>query len=61
MLQQLLTLNLFGFFLVFARIGTTFVLLPGFSAWLRVTVNVTVLPLCSLMPATSRLSAKVTS
>ena len=31
MLQQLLTLNLFGFFLVFARIGTTFVLLPGFS------------------------------
>ena len=32
MLQQLLTLNLFGFFLVFARIGTMFVLLPGFSA-----------------------------
>ncbi|MDP6602673.1 MAG: flagellar biosynthetic protein FliR [Rhodospirillales bacterium] len=32
MLQQLLTLNLFGFFLVFARIGTAFVLLPGFSA-----------------------------
>ena len=32
MLEELLTLNLFGFILIFARIGTTFMLLPGFSA-----------------------------
>jgi flagellar biosynthetic protein FliR len=31
-LQQFLTLNLFGFMLVFTRIGTAFILLPGFSA-----------------------------
>ncbi len=32
MLQQIITLNLFGFILVFTRIGTAFILLPGFSA-----------------------------
>ena len=32
MLRDLLTLNLFGFFLIFARIGTAFATLPGFSA-----------------------------
>ncbi len=32
MLQELLTLNIFGFFLIFARTGTIFMLLPGFSA-----------------------------
>jgi len=32
MLQDLLTLNVFGFFLLFCRVGTAFVALPGFSA-----------------------------
>ncbi len=32
MLEQLLTLNLFGFFLVFARVGTALAVMPGFSA-----------------------------
>lgn len=32
MLQQLLNLNLFAFFLIFARVGTAFSLLPGFSS-----------------------------
>ncbi|MDX9862114.1 MAG: flagellar biosynthetic protein FliR [Rhodospirillales bacterium] len=32
MLQDLLTLNVFGFFLLFCRVGTAFVTLPGFSA-----------------------------
>ncbi|MBI1985209.1 MAG: flagellar biosynthetic protein FliR [Rhodospirillales bacterium] len=32
MLEQLLTLNLFGFFLVFARVGTALATMPGFSA-----------------------------
>ena len=32
MLQAFLTLNVFGFFLIFSRVGTTFLLLPGFSA-----------------------------
>ncbi|HLI13160.1 MAG TPA: flagellar biosynthetic protein FliR [Alphaproteobacteria bacterium] len=31
MLQQLLSANLFGFFLVFARVGTALMLLPGFG------------------------------
>jgi len=32
MLNELLTLNVFGFFLIFARVGTALMLLPGFSA-----------------------------
>ncbi|MFQ5764544.1 MAG: flagellar biosynthetic protein FliR [Rhodospirillales bacterium] len=32
MLEELLTLNLFGFFLIFARLGTALALMPGFSA-----------------------------
>ena len=32
MLQELLQLNLFAFFLIFARVGTAIMLLPGFSA-----------------------------
>ncbi|MCG8511461.1 MAG: flagellar biosynthetic protein FliR [Rhodospirillales bacterium] len=32
MLSELLTLNIFGFFLIFARVGTAFLALPGFSA-----------------------------
>ena len=32
MLQELLTLNLFGFLLIFARVGAAFTTLPGFSA-----------------------------
>ncbi len=32
MLNELLTLNVFGFFLVFARVGTAIMFLPGFSA-----------------------------
>jgi flagellar biosynthesis protein FliR len=32
MLEQLLTLNLFGFFLVFARVGTALAVMPGFSS-----------------------------
>jgi len=31
-LQELLQLNLFAFFLIFARVGTAIMLLPGFSA-----------------------------
>ncbi len=32
MLQAILSLNIFGFFLIFSRVGTAFILLPGFSA-----------------------------
>ncbi len=32
MLEEILTLNLFGFFLIFARIGSALALMPGFSA-----------------------------
>ena len=32
MLEELLTLNIFGFFLIFTRIGTALSLMPGFSA-----------------------------
>ncbi|MBL4690039.1 MAG: flagellar biosynthetic protein FliR [Rhodospirillales bacterium] len=32
MLEELLTLNIFGFFLIFTRIGTAMSLMPGFSA-----------------------------
>jgi len=32
MLEEILTLNIFGFFLVFARIGSALALMPGFSA-----------------------------
>lgn len=32
MLEQLVNLNLFGFFLVFARVGTALAVMPGFSA-----------------------------
>ena len=32
MLEQLLTLNIFGFFLLFSRVGTAFSFMPGFSA-----------------------------
>lgn len=32
MLNELLALNIFGFFLIFARVGTALMLLPGFSA-----------------------------
>ncbi len=32
MLNEFLTLNIFGFFLVFARVGSVLMLLPGFSA-----------------------------
>ena len=32
MLQELLELNLFAFFLIFARVGTSIMLLPGYSA-----------------------------
>lgn len=32
MLQELLSLNVFGFMLIFARVGTAFATLPGFSA-----------------------------
>ena len=32
MLQELLELNLFAFFLIFARVGTTFSVIPGFAS-----------------------------
>jgi len=32
MLEEILTLNIFGFFLIFSRIGTALALMPGFSA-----------------------------
>ncbi|MDA1090894.1 MAG: flagellar biosynthetic protein FliR [Proteobacteria bacterium] len=32
MLEELLTLNLFGFFLIFARLGSALAIFPGFSA-----------------------------
>ena len=32
MLSEILSLNLFAFFLVFARIGTVFFLFPGFAS-----------------------------
>jgi len=32
MLSELLSLNIFGFLLIFARVGTAFMTLPGFSA-----------------------------
>ena len=32
MLEELLSLNLFAFFLVFARVGTAFFLFPGFQS-----------------------------
>lgn len=32
MLNEFLTLNIFGFFLIFSRVGTALMLLPGFSA-----------------------------
>ena len=32
MLEQLLTLNVFGFFLLFSRVGTAFSFMPGFSS-----------------------------
>jgi len=43
MLEQFLTFNIFGFFLIFARIGTAFMLLPGISAsyvpaWVRLGI-----------------------
>ncbi len=31
MLQEFLTLNIFGFFLIFVRVGTAFMLMPGFA------------------------------
>jgi len=43
MLRDFLVLNVFGFFLTFARIGTAVVLLPGFSAsWISVRARVVV-------------------
>ncbi|MBL6946492.1 MAG: flagellar biosynthetic protein FliR [Rhodospirillales bacterium] len=54
MLGELLNLNLFGFFLVFARVGTAIAFLPGFSAayvsprirlLLALTVTLVVLPM----------------
>jgi len=40
MLEQFLNLNIFGFFLIFARVGTAIMMMPGFSAtyvptWIR--------------------------
>ncbi len=32
MLEELLTLNIFGFFLIFTRVGTALALMPGFSS-----------------------------
>jgi len=32
MLEEILTLNIFGFFLIFTRIGTALAIMPGFSA-----------------------------
>ncbi len=32
MLEEILSLNLFGFFLIFARLGTAMALMPGFSS-----------------------------
>lgn len=32
MLRELLSLNVFGFFLIFARVGTLFFMMPGFGA-----------------------------
>ncbi|NQU60515.1 MAG: flagellar biosynthetic protein FliR [Rhodospirillales bacterium] len=32
MLEEILTLNIFGFFLIFSRVGTALGLMPGFSA-----------------------------
>ncbi len=57
MLQEIVALNVFGFFLIFARMGSAFVMLPGFSALyvsprirvlLALTVSFVVTPL--LMP-----------
>ena len=58
MLEQFLTFNIFGFFLIFARVGTTMMLLPGFSAayvstWIRlgIALSVTLVVSPLLMPA----------
>ncbi|MEQ8664716.1 MAG: flagellar biosynthetic protein FliR [Rhodospirillales bacterium] len=58
MLDQILSYNIFGFFLIFARIGTAMMLLPGFSAayvsaWIRLAVAVSLTLVVSpvLMPA----------
>ncbi len=54
MLQQLLTLNIFAFFLIFTRVGTALVLMPGFSAGyvpVRIRLAFGLLVSFSLMPA----------
>ena len=66
MLSELLSLNLFGFFLIFVRVGAAFSTLPGFSATyvsirIRLLIALTVsfvlapllIPLLPLPPATA--------
>jgi flagellar biosynthesis protein FliR len=66
MLQEIFALNVFGFFLIFARMGTVFMLLPGFSALyvstrirmlLALTVSFAVSPM--LMPGLPGLPATI--
>lgn len=66
MLEQILSLNIFGFFLIFARVGTAVMLMPGFSAsyvppWVRLGFALTfslvvapiLIPVMPVIPATS--------
>jgi len=43
MLAEIINLNIFGFFLVFARVGTILILLPGFAAaWVSIRHRLTI-------------------
>jgi flagellar biosynthetic protein FliR len=56
MLQELVNLNLFAFFLIFARVGAAFLLLPGYSAgWVspRIRLAVALAVSFALMPLLS--------
>lgn len=68
MLEQFLSYNIFGFFLIFARIGTAMMLMPGFSAsyvstWIRLAIalslTLVVSPLLTpIMPAPPEAAAE---
>ena len=56
MLQELLELNLFSFFLIFARVGTAFSLMPGFASgfvMMRVRLSIALAVTFLLMPVLS--------
>ncbi len=64
MLAEFMSLNIFGFFLIFSRVGTALMLMPGFSAtYVNVqirlalalaicfVVSATIMPIIPIMPA----------